>query len=254
MTAPAIFHQDGVELRVIDIDGEPWFVATDVCAALGYVNGRHAVATHVHDDDRNTVVLSDGIPGNPNKTAVNESGMYALIFGSTLAKARDFKRWVTHEVLPQIRKTGAYGATPAIPSSFAEALELAAAQAREIEALEAQAEIAAPKVEAFDMFMDANGSMSMNEAAKTLGVGQNGLFKLLREAGVLIDGGVNHNLPMQRFAHHFDVVQSTYEHPRNGLQPTSTTRVRPSGLAFIARKLGLGHPSSPPAPLALVSG
>lgn len=97
------------EIRTVVIDGEPWFVGKDVAEALGYSNTRDALATHVMDEDKNTVVISDGKRrGNPNQVIINESGLYALIFGSKLDSAKRFKHWVTSEVLPQIRRTGTY--------------------------------------------------------------------------------------------------------------------------------------------------
>ena len=96
------------EIRTVTIDNEPWFVGKDVAEALGYANTRDALATHVMDEDKNTVVISDGKRGNPNQTVINESGLYALIFGSKLESAKRFKHWVTSEVLPEIRKTGSY--------------------------------------------------------------------------------------------------------------------------------------------------
>lgn len=96
------------EIRTVTIDNEPWFVGKDVAEALGYANTRDALATHVMDEDKNTVVISDGKRGNPNQTVINESGLYALIFGSKLESAKRFKHWVTSEVLPAIRKTGSY--------------------------------------------------------------------------------------------------------------------------------------------------
>ena len=96
------------KMRSIQIDGEPWFVGKDVAAALGYENTRDALSRHVDDEDKNTVVIHDGIQGNPNMVIINESGVYALIFGSKLDSAKRFKHWVTKEVLPSIRKTGAY--------------------------------------------------------------------------------------------------------------------------------------------------
>lgn len=95
-------------VRTIEIDGEPWMVGKDVAAALGYENTRKAIADHVDDEDRNTVTIRDGNKGNPNMTIINESGMYSLVFGSKLPSAKRFKRWVTSEVLPSIRKTGRY--------------------------------------------------------------------------------------------------------------------------------------------------
>lgn len=96
------------KMRSIQIDGEPWFVGKDVAAALGYENTRDALAKHVDEEDKNTVAIRDGIQGNPNMVIINESGVYSLIFGSKLEGAKRFKRWVTNEVLPSIRKTGSY--------------------------------------------------------------------------------------------------------------------------------------------------
>ncbi|MDO4452825.1 MAG: BRO family protein [Lachnospiraceae bacterium] len=96
------------KIRTVTIDGEPWFVGKDVAEALGYSNTRDALATHVMNDDKNTVAISDGKRGNPNQTIINESGLYALIFGSKLESAKRFKHWVTNEVLPAIRKHGIY--------------------------------------------------------------------------------------------------------------------------------------------------
>jgi len=98
-------------VRVVQRDGAPWFVASDVCAALGYVNPRDAVATHL-DDDEKGVANGDTLGGRQVLTIINESGLYALVLRSRKPQARKFAKWVTSEVLPAIRKTGAY-ATPA---------------------------------------------------------------------------------------------------------------------------------------------
>ena len=108
------------KVRTIVKDGEPYFIGKDVAEILGYSNTRDALAKHVDDEDKNTVAIRDGIQGNPNLTIINESGVYALIFGSKLPKAKQFKRWVTSEVLPSIRKTGAYSTIPKERSEFKE--------------------------------------------------------------------------------------------------------------------------------------
>lgn len=95
-------------IRSLIIEGEPWFVGKEIAEALGYTNPRKALADHVDSEDKNTVTIRDGIKGNPNKTIINESGMYSLILSSKLQSAKRFKRWVTGEVLPAIRKTGSY--------------------------------------------------------------------------------------------------------------------------------------------------
>jgi anti-repressor protein len=94
-----------LQLRAIDIDGEPWFMSADVCRVLGHTNPSTAVKSHVHDEDKQQ--FKCGLRGKP-PTVVNEMGLYALILGSKKPDARVFKRWVTHEVLPTIRKTGGY--------------------------------------------------------------------------------------------------------------------------------------------------
>ena len=108
------------KVRTIVKDGEPFFIGKDVAEILGYSNIRDALAKHVDDEDKNTVAIRDGIQGNPNLTIINESGVYALIFGSKLPKAKQFKRWVTSEVLPSIRKTGSYNTIPKDRSEFKE--------------------------------------------------------------------------------------------------------------------------------------
>lgn len=95
------------EIRTTVIDGEPWFVGKDIAERLGYSNTRDTLSRHVDAEDRNTVVIPDG-KGNPNQTIINESGLYSLVLSSKLESAKAFKRWVTSEVLPTIRKHGAY--------------------------------------------------------------------------------------------------------------------------------------------------
>lgn len=96
------------QVRTVEIDGQPWLVGKDVAVALGYKNPRDALDRHVDDEDKNTVVNPDGNRGNPNMVIINESGLYSLILSSKMPKAKAFKRWVTSEVLPAIRKNGVY--------------------------------------------------------------------------------------------------------------------------------------------------
>jgi len=94
-------------VRTVMVGGEPYFVGKDVADILGYSNSRKALNDHVDEEDKNTVTIRDGI-GNPNQTVINESGLYSLILSSKLPKAKKFKRWVTSEVLPAIRRYGLY--------------------------------------------------------------------------------------------------------------------------------------------------
>jgi len=104
-----IFEHDTFgKVRTITINGEPWFVGKEIADILGYSNTRDALLNHVDDSDRNTVVIRDGNRGNPNKTIINESGLYSLVLSSKLPQLRSFRRWITSSVIPSIRKHGAY--------------------------------------------------------------------------------------------------------------------------------------------------
>lgn len=124
------------EIRSMTINGEPWFVGKDIAAALGYSNPRDAISKHVDDEDKISVAIRDGNKGNPNQVIVNESGMYSLILSSKLEGAKRFKRWVTSEILPSIRKTGAYATDSAAAEYKARELRIREmnAQARLINA------------------------------------------------------------------------------------------------------------------------
>jgi len=100
------FDYHGKEVRTVSIDGEPWFVTKDVCDILDLGNPSQAI-TRLDDDEKNTIISNEGI-GNPEKSIVSESGLYSLTLGSKKPEAKPFKRWVTHEVIPSIRKTGNY--------------------------------------------------------------------------------------------------------------------------------------------------
>lgn len=113
--SPAIFNFGNHSVRIIMRDGQPWFVAFDVCQALGYANSRKAVADHLDDDERSTVTNSDSRNGGGKLTIINESGLYALVLRSRKPEARKFAKWVTGEVLPSIRKSGGYGQAAQLP-------------------------------------------------------------------------------------------------------------------------------------------
>jgi prophage antirepressor-like protein len=106
MGLPQIFYYQDREVRTVLKNGEPWFVAKDVCDILEIENVSQAIS-RLDEDEKNTIILNEGI-GNPTKIIVNEFGLYSLVLNGRKKEAKDFKRWVTHEVLPSIRKTGSY--------------------------------------------------------------------------------------------------------------------------------------------------
>jgi|GEM_PF-708262 len=114
MTLPVSFDFEGQSVRTFDRDGVIWFVLVDVCKVLEIANSRDASA-RLDDDEKDTVVITDGIPGNPTKTIINESGLYSLILTSRKEAAKRFKKWVTAEVLPSLRKHGHYEMPGSLP-------------------------------------------------------------------------------------------------------------------------------------------
>lgn len=112
VSSQPVFNFGAHSVRVVVRDGEPWFVASDVCAALLYKNTSDAVATHLDDDERSTIANSESRNGGGSLVVINESGLYALVLRSRKPEARKFAKWVTSEVLPAIRKTGVYVGKP----------------------------------------------------------------------------------------------------------------------------------------------
>ncbi|MUN54742.1 hypothetical protein GMA10_05885 [Kocuria koreensis] len=197
-----LFEYNSTPVRTIVEDGEPWFVASDVAKILGYANGSAAVAQHVDSEDarRATLAIHEGSREvSRARTLVNESGLYALTFGSHLSEARKFRRWVTSEVLPTIRKTGSYGGTPELtgPELMAKAILEAESTLKEKDAKIAELE---PKAERFDGFLGSTGDMSVGDAAKHLcrigiDIGPRRLFAWLEEHGWLFRQG-KHKAPV----------------------------------------------------------
>jgi prophage antirepressor-like protein len=120
---PVPLQFEGRDVRVIDKDGEPWWVLADVCTVLEIGNPSQ-VASRLDDDEKNTLINNEGTPGNPNLTIISEPGLYKLLMTSRKSVAKRFDRWVRHEVLPQIRKTGSYGAqVPEVATQIIEGLK-----------------------------------------------------------------------------------------------------------------------------------
>ena len=183
-------------IRTTTINGEPWFVAVDVCKALEIQNNRDAIS-RLDDDEKNTVVLTDGNRGNPNMTIVNEPGLYALVLGSRKPEAKAFKRWITHEVIPTIRKHGAYMTPETIEKVLSDPdtiIKLATELKEERErtaALNAKIKADKPYTE-FGAAIAANSdAILVRDFAKLLHndgikMGEKRLYKWLRENGFLM--------------------------------------------------------------------
>lgn len=217
-----IFNNDQFgQVRTTIINGEVWFVGKDVAIALGYTNPRKALGDHVDGEDKNTVTIRDGIQGNPNKTIINESGLYSLTLSSKLPSAKKFKRWITKEVIPSIRKTGSYNMpnfnNPAEAArAWADQYEQRQKLAAENEAKQKLIEEQAPKVKMADTIVATAESIPVNMLAKFMAqkgynVGEHRLFKYLRENGYIGRRGNHANVPCQKYIDMglFEIQEST---------------------------------------------
>lgn len=181
-------------IRIVEIENEPYFVGRDVATVLGYSNIRDALSRHVDDEDKNTVVNHDGNRGNPNMTVINESGLYSLILSSKLPTAKKFKRWVTSEVLPSIRKHGAYMTSATIEQAIlnpdtiiklATALKEEQSKNKQLQAVNSELavnnQIMKPKADYFDELVDRNLLTNLRETAKQLEIKQKDFINFLLE-------------------------------------------------------------------------
>jgi prophage antirepressor-like protein len=183
MTDIVPFDFNEYRVRVIMKDGEPWLVAGDVCGVLDIVNVADAMTRLDPGDIGQTEVMDKSGKERPGTWIVNESGLYDLVMRSNKPEAKKFRRWITSEVLPSIRKTGGYQHTPA---TYLDALKALVATEEQRQVLTAQVAELAPKAEDFDAFMAApDDCYTMNQVAKTLNTGRTRLMKFLREEGVI---------------------------------------------------------------------
>ena len=173
-------------IRTIELDGEPWMVGKDVAIALGYKNPQEAIRTHVDDEDKGvSEILTPG--GKQSAPIINESGLYSLVLSSKLPTAKKFKRWVTKEVLPSIRKTGGYN----MPIDYPSALRALADQVEKNHKLESEVQNQQKLLESFepikqyvDTILESKDSLAVTQIAKDYGMSAKQLNKILTEEGV----------------------------------------------------------------------
>ena len=232
-------------IRGIEINGESWLVGKDVAEVLGYKNTRDALSNHVDDEDKTSVAIHDGRQ-NRNMTIVNESGFYSLVLGSKLPNAKKFKKWVTSEVLPSIRKHGMYATDELldnpdlliqIATKLKEEKELNRRLQEENEEKNKLIEKQKPKAEFYDEIIDSTTVIGMKEVADILnvkGYGRNNLFKFLREKGILN----RKNEPYRKYIEQglFEIKESKYI-VDNEVKIKPTTYVTQKGLDYIRKIL-----------------
>lgn len=240
-----IFKNDSFGLvRTLEINGEPWFVGKDVAETLGYSNPRKAIGDHVDDEDKG-VTKCDTLGGSQDLTVINESGLYSLILSSKLPTAKAFKRWVTSEVLPAIRKHGLYATEELIanPDLAIEAFKALKEEREARKVLEVENEKMKPKALFADAVSASHTSILIGDLAKLLrqngiDIGANRLFDWLREQGFLMKSGSSKNMPTQRSMEKglFEIKESSYINSEGVTVVTKTTKVTGKGQIYFTNK------------------
>lgn len=243
---PQVFNFNQSEIRIIQLDGQPWFVAKDVCDVLELSNP--TVSIQRLDSDEVTKFNLGGLHGEVN--IVNEYGLYSLILGSRKQEAKEFKRWITHNVIPSIRKHGAY----MTPQTIEETLNNPdfiiglATRLKEEQSARKQAELKIeldrPKVIFAEALETSKDSILIGELAKIIkqngiNIGQNRMFEWLRQNGYLCTKGDSYNMPTQRSMDLglFEIMTRAITNPDGTVRVTKTTRVTRKGCMYFINKL-----------------
>jgi prophage antirepressor-like protein len=239
----AIYTFEGADVRICDRDGNPWFVAADVCRVLDIGNPSQA-ASRLDDDERDDLCLTDTIGRQQRYAIVSESGLYTLILRSRQAVTpgtvqHRFRKWVTAEVIPSIRKTGGYGQPDpmALLNDPAALRGLLAGYSEKVMVLQEQNAAMRPKVDALDRIATANGSLCITDAAKVVQVSPKVLFDYLRahdwiyrRAGTAEDVAKQHRINSGLMEHKI----TTVIHPDGTEKIRTQARVTPKGMSVLA--------------------
>lgn len=205
-------NQEFGSVRTLVINNEPWFVGKDVAEVLGYAKARNAIAQHVDEDDALKQGITDSLGRRQETTFINESGLYALIFGSKLESAQKFKRWVTSEVLPALRKTGQYqvkelSGQELMAKALIEAQSVLAAKDKVIEEMK-------PKASYYDVILNCKGLLATSVIAKDYGWSAIRLNEYLHKKGIQFKQGKTWLL-YQKYATEGYASTKTHEHLGN---------------------------------------
>ncbi|EAE2972946.1 phage repressor protein/antirepressor Ant [Listeria monocytogenes] len=243
-----IFNFEGNEVRTVFIENEPHFIGKDVAKVLGYSNSRDALKRHVFLKNKG-VVKYDSLGGSQNLTAINEAGLYQLIFKSKLESAERFQDWVTSEVLPSVRKHGAYMTNDTIEKAITDpdflirlATNLKEEKTKRIEA-EQRLEIQKPKVMFAEAVSDARGTILIRDLAKLIqqngiDIGEKRLFEWMRQRGYLISRkGTDYNRPTQKSMElGLFKIKETAIIRSSGAQTAITAKVTGKGQLYFVNK------------------
>lgn len=249
-----LFNFENQEVRTLEIDGNPYFVGKDVAKILGYSRTADALRAHVDEEDKLTRQFTDS--GQSRKMyIINESGLYSLILSSKMPNAKKFKRWVTSEVLPTIRKHGIYMTDQKAydithDQSGATLADLLQQAADQLKAKDIQIEKMKPKALFADAVATSKNDILIGQLAKILkqngyNTGQNRLFKWLRDHHYLCAKGIRYNQPTQKAMNLglFKVRERTVNNPDGSTRITVTTKVTGKGQQYFINRFLNSEPS-----------
>lgn len=232
------------QIRTVQLNNKTFFVGKDIAEALGYSNARDAISKHVEQEDKG-VAKCDTPGGKQDLAVINESGLYALIFGSKLESAKRFKHWVTSDVLPSIRKHGVYAVDELInnPEMAIKAFTALKEEREKNKLLQADNDRMKPKEIFADAVATSHTSILVGELAKMIkqngvDMGQNRLFEWLRQRGYLIKGGSDRNMPTQKSMELglFEIKESVVSNPDGSIRTTKTPKVTGKGQQYFINK------------------
>ncbi|MGH1760044.1 phage antirepressor [Enterococcus gallinarum] len=232
-----IFNFENNEVRTVLVDDEPYFVGKDIAEVLGYINTRDALSKHVDLEDKHRVAIRDTMGRSQNVVAINESGLYSLIISSKLPNAKKFKRWVTKEVLPSIRRHGMYAKDELVnnPELFLEVLDNYRAEKEKNKMLVTELKETQPIVSYYNEILQSNETLTITQIAADYGMSGRAMNQLLKR--LRVQRKVNNQWVLFSDLFRKGLTRSETKRVQNGNKTVVTTRWTQKGRLFLYNTL-----------------
>lgn len=232
-----IFNFENNEVRTVLVDDEPYFVGKDIAEVLGYINTRDALSKHVDLEDKHRVAIRDTMGRSQNVVAINESGLYSLIISSKLPNAKKFKRWVTKEVLPSIRRHGMYAKDELVnnPELFLEVLDNYRAEKEKNKMLVTELKETQPIVSYYNEILQSNETLTITQIAADYGMSGRAMNQLLKR--LRVQRKVNNQWVLFSDLVRKGLTRSETKRVQNGNKTVVTTRWTQKGRLFLYNTL-----------------
>lgn len=232
-----IFNFENNEVRTVLVDDEPYFVGKDIAEVLGYINTRDALSKHVDLEDKHRVAIRDTMGRSQNVVAINESGLYSLIISSKLPNAKKFKRWVTKEVLPSIRRHGMYAKDELVnnPELFLEVLDNYRAEKEKNKMLVTELKETQPIISYYNEILQSNETLTITQIAADYGMSGRAMNQLLKR--LRVQRKVNNQWVLFSDLVRKGLTRSETKRVQNGNKTVVTTRWTQKGRLFLYNTL-----------------